>query len=41
VEVRERYHGIIGESDKGTVPLKARFHLVLKPFVEHMMQEDV
>ena len=38
--VRERHHGIVGESDKGTFPSEAWPHLVLEPLVQHMVQED-
>ena len=41
LEVRERHDGVVGESDKGTSPPKPRFHLVLEPLIQHMMQEDV
>src|SRR5215472_19091635 len=41
LEVRERHHGIVSESDKGTSPLEPRFNLVLEPLVQHMMQENV
>src|SRR5499427_4382433 len=41
LEVRERHHGVVGESDKGTSPLEPRFHLVLEPLIQHMMQENV
>ena len=41
LEVRERHHGIVGESDKGTFPLEAWLHLVLEPRIQHMMQEDI
>jgi len=41
LEVRERHHGIVGESDKGTSPLEPRFHIVLEPLIQHMMQENV
>jgi hypothetical protein len=41
LEVRERHHGIVGESDKGTSPLEPRFNLVLEPLIQHMMQENV
>src|SRR5215472_2078760 len=41
LEVRERHHGVVGEPGKGTFPLKPRFHLVLEPLIQHMVQEDV
>ena len=41
LEVCERHHGVISITDKGTVPLEPRFHLVLEPLIQHMMQEDV
>src|SRR5262244_1972424 len=41
LEVRERHDGVIGESGEGTFPLEPRFHLVLEPLIQHMMQENV
>ena len=41
LKVCERHHGVISKTDKGTVPLEPRFHLVLEPLIQHMMQEDV
>jgi hypothetical protein len=41
LEVRERHDGIVSESGKGTSPLEPRFHLVLEPLIQHMMQENV
>jgi hypothetical protein len=40
-EVLERQHGIISEADKGTSPLETWPHLELKPFVQHVVQENV
>src|SRR6185312_213547 len=40
-EFLERHHGIISEADKGTSPLETWPHLTLKPFIQHMVQEDV
>ena len=40
-EVSERQHSVVGESDKGTSPLEAWLHLVLEPFIQHVVQEDV
>ena len=40
-EVLKRHHGIVGESDKGASPLEPRFHLVIEPLIQHMMQENV
>src|SRR5262245_30888341 len=40
-EIRKRHHGVVGESDKGTILLEPRFHLVLEPLIQHMMQENV
>jgi len=31
--IRERHHGVVGESDKDTSPLEPRFHLVLEPLI--------
>src|SRR5262249_53757773 len=41
LEVRERHYGVVGETDKGTFPLEPRFHLVLEPLVQHVVQENV
>src|SRR5262249_53582299 len=41
LNVCERHHGVISKTDKGTVPLEPRFHRVLEPLIQHMMQEDV
>jgi hypothetical protein len=41
LEIRERHHGVVGEPDKGTFPLKPRLHLELEPLIQHMMQENV
>jgi len=41
LKVCERHHGVISKTDKGTVPLEPRFHLVHEPLIQHMMQEDV
>src|SRR3984893_15302403 len=40
-EVLERQHGIISEADKGTSPLETWPHLELKPFVQHVVQENI
>src|SRR5215831_9984840 len=40
LDVCERHHGVISKTDKGTVPLEPRFHLVLEPLIQHMMQEN-
>jgi hypothetical protein len=37
----KRHDRIVGESDKGAPPRKARPHLRLKPFIEHMVQENI
>jgi hypothetical protein len=34
LEVRERYHGVVGESDKGTFALQAWLHLILEPLIQ-------
>src|SRR5262249_19788728 len=39
--ILERHDGIIGEADKGTSACKPWSHLVLEPFVQHVVQEDV
>jgi hypothetical protein len=39
--VLERHHGIISEADKGTSPLETWPHLELKPFIQHVVQENV
>jgi putative tryptophan/tyrosine transport system substrate-binding protein len=39
--VLERHDGIVSEADKGTSPFEARPHIVLKPFIQHMVKEDV
>ena len=31
----------LDDARRGTVPLEPRFHLVLEPLIQHMMQEDV
>ena len=36
-----RHDRIVGESDNGAPPRKARPHLRLKPFIEHMVQENI
>src|SRR5262245_55691103 len=41
LEIRERHHGVVGESDKSTFPLEAWLHLILEPLIQHMMQENV
>src|SRR6202158_4134712 len=40
-EVLERQHGIVSEADKGTSPHETWAHLGLKPFVQHVVQENV
>src|SRR6266480_2408753 len=40
-DVLEPHHGIISEPDKGTSPLETWPHLELKPFIQHVVQEDV
>src|SRR6202521_1752310 len=40
-EILERQHGIISEADKGTSSLEPWSHLELKPFVQHVVQENV
>src|SRR5450631_3581873 len=40
-EVLERQHGIVSEADKGTSPRETWAHLELKPFVKHVVQENV
>jgi hypothetical protein len=40
-DILECHDGIVSEADKGTSALKTRPHLVLKPFIQHMVQEDV
>src|SRR6202140_4630831 len=40
-EVLERQHGIVSEAEKGTSPLETWPHLDLKPFVQHVVQENV
>jgi hypothetical protein len=40
-EVCERHHGIVGEPDEGTSPVETGPHLVLEPFIQHMVQENV
>src|SRR6516162_5986956 len=39
--ILERHHGIVSEADKGTSPLETWSHLRLKPFIQHMVQENV
>jgi hypothetical protein len=39
--ILERQHGIVSEANKGTSPLHAWSHLGLKPFIQHMVQENV
>ena len=41
VEVRESHHGIVGKYNKSISPFETWSHLDLKPFIQHMMQEDV
>src|SRR5215467_11554892 len=41
LEIRERHHGVVGETGKGTFSPEAWFHLILEPLIQHMMQEDV
>ena len=40
-EVLERHHSVVSEADKGTSSLETWPHLELKPFIQHMVQEDV
>src|SRR6266568_2030 len=40
-EILERHHGIIGEPNKGTSSLETWPHLELKPFIQHVVQENV
>ncbi len=40
-EFLERHHGVVSETDKGTSPLEAWPHLDLKPFIQHVVQENV
>src|SRR5271166_4756653 len=40
-EVLERHHCIISEADKGKSPLETWPHLELKPFIQHVVQENV
>ena len=37
----ERHDRIVSEPDKGALPVEARSHLGLEPFVQHVVQEDV
>src|SRR3974390_1154372 len=37
----ERHDRIVGKPDKKALPFEARLHLDFKPFVQHMVQEDV
>jgi len=37
----KRHDRIVGVSDKAAPPRKARPHLRLKPFIEHMVQENI
>src|SRR3984957_18316191 len=39
--VVERHDRVVSEADKGAIPSETRPHLVLKPFVQHVVQEDV
>src|SRR5215469_1499076 len=39
--VVERHQRVIGKPDKDALPSKTRFHLILEPLVQHMVQEDV
>jgi hypothetical protein len=41
LEIRKCHDDVFGETDKGTFPLKAWFHLILEPLIQHMMQENV
>src|ERR1700730_3554760 len=40
-EVLESHPRIISEADKGTSPLETWPHLQLKPFIQHVVQENV
>src|SRR5450759_5323497 len=40
-EVLECHHSVISKTDKGTSPLEARPHLDLKPFIQHVVQENI
>jgi hypothetical protein len=40
-KIVERYDRIVSETDKGAPPRKALPHLRLKPFIEHMVQENI
>jgi hypothetical protein len=37
----ERHDRIVSEPNKGAIPHKARSHLRLEPFIEHIVQENV
>ena len=37
----ERHHRVVSEPDKGAFPFETQPHLMLKPFIQHMVQEDV
>src|SRR5262245_53783737 len=41
LEIRERHHGVVGETGKGTFSPEPWFHVILEPLIQHMMQEDV
>src|SRR5215212_11148227 len=41
IDVVERHQRVVGEPDKDALPFQTRFHRGLKPFVQHMVQEDV
>ena len=34
LEIRERHHGVVGESDKGTFALQVWLHLILEPLIQ-------
>ncbi len=40
-DVVERHERVVSIPDKGAIPFETWPHLILKPFVQHMMQEDV
>ena len=41
VVVLERHHKVIGKPNQGTRSRHAGSHLLLEPFIQHMVQEDV
>src|SRR5271167_3388412 len=40
-DIVERHDRVVGEADKGAFPSETRPHLVLKPFVQHVVQEPL